>query len=420
MKGMKACVKDNPKLHQHAREIKNLVRRLPYYINNLGRIGKSIFCNPEAEISYVMEEIDRECFFGYYGSSPWSPGEERVLYLSAPILKGHPTISNKAKIICFDLRHGKRFVVGHTRAWNWQQGCMLRWLEDQRGPTIIYNDHRENNYSSVIVNIETGEECVIPFPYYTFNEKRDEALSLNFQRLHHFRLGYGYDPGRIRLLPPSQDGIFRLDMKTGDYELILSLNEVAHDIEKSCDKHWVNHLEYNKSATRVIFLHRYVKEAKRHTRMFTMNPDGSDLFCLCDSGYVSHYAWMNEKEILAWAEVSGERNYFVFTDKSQKVRVLGENLPLQDGHPSFSPDGRWLLTDTYPDRGGWKNLILYDIKNQKGINLTELYTPIRYNGTFRCDLHPRWDRKGNNVCFDSVHEGTRRMYVLDIGSITER
>ena len=29
-----------------------------------------------------------------------------------------------------------------------------------------------------------------------------------------------------------------------------------------------------------------------------------------------------------------------------------------------------------------------------------------------CDLHPRWDAKGNMVSFDSIHEGTRQIYIV--------
>ena len=42
------------------------------------------------------------------------------------------------------------------------------------------------------------------------------------------------------------------------------------------------------------------------------------------------------------------------------------------------------------------------------------------DGTLRCDLHPRWNRDGRQVCIDSIHEGNRHMYVLDVPRIVER
>ena len=38
-------------------------------------------------------------------------------------------------------------------------------------------------------------------------------------------------------------------------------------------------------------------------------------------------------------------------------------------------------------------------------------------GPVRCDLHPRWSPDGRRVCFDSVHGGTRQMYVMDVSEV---
>ena len=32
----------------------------------------------------------------------------------------------------------------------------------------------------------------------------------------------------------------------------------------------------------------------------------------------------------------------------------------------------------------------------------------------RCDLHPRWNRKGNAITFDSTHEGFRGIYRVEL------
>ena len=34
-----------------------------------------------------------------------------------------------------------------------------------------------------------------------------------------------------------------------------------------------------------------------------------------------------------------------------------------------------------------------------------------------CDLHPRWSRNGQQAVFDSIHEGTRQIYVAYVGEL---
>ena len=36
-----------------------------------------------------------------------------------------------------------------------------------------------------------------------------------------------------------------------------------------------------------------------------------------------------------------------------------------------------------------------------------------------CDLHPRWRIDGKQVTFDSLHEGSRQIYVVDTAGVVE-
>jgi Tol biopolymer transport system component len=76
-----------------------------------------------------------------------------------------------------------------------------------------------------------------------------------------------------------------------------------------------------------------------------------------------------------------------------------------------------ILTDTYPDSEGFKTLILWNVQSRQRIDIGRFYGPMRPMSIFVCDLHPRWSRDGQQVCIDSIHEGSRQMYVLDVSGI---
>ncbi len=158
------------------------------------------------------------------------------------------------------------------------------------------------------------------------------------------------------------------------------------------------------------------------TRLYTAKPDGTDLRLHADAGMVSHFDWRDDRTILAWARVAREGGhldrYFLFEVESGTTEVVGEGTLTQDGHSSYSPDRRWILTDTYPDAERFHTLILYEVSSGRRIDLGRFFEPPESTGPWRCDLHPRWNRDGTKVCFDSPHQGgIRQMYEIDVGGI---
>ena len=119
--------------------------------------------------------------------------------------------------------------------------------------------------------------------------------------------------------------------------------------------------------------------------------------------------------ITLYRENIGTR-YYLFRDLSDVRTKIGDCMLHEDGHPSYSPDKSLILTDTYPDKYGEQRLLLYAL-DQRPIELSRFFSPIRYRGEMRCDLHPRWDRTGQNVCVDSAHCGNRTLYVINLNEL---
>ncbi len=367
-------------------------------------------------------------FFGYYDMLQWDESGRYILGLETTFMDRSPTPQDPAIVGLIDLEDNYRWEpLAETYAWNWQQGSRLQWLATAPDREIVFNDLTDDGFVTVILDIHTGKRRTLPRPVNILTHNGTQALTLNFARVHHYRPGYGYpgaDDPSVEEPAPTEDGVFWMDMQTGESRLIISfeqLLEIAPRSDWQGAHHWVNHLEISTDDRRCSLLHRWTRpEGGLPTRLLTANLDGSEIYLLNDQDMISHYDWRDDSHLLAYSAHparQGPRDFYVYTDQSDEVKPLGEMMPDQDGHCSYSPDRRWVLNDTYPDEQGRRTLMLYDILNDRRIDVGKFYSPAVKPNELRCDLHPRWNRTGTQICFDSVHDGSRQIYLMDVEPI---
>jgi len=366
-------------------------------------------------------------FFGYYDKSPWDATGRYMLALRVAFMERPPTPEDIAVVGMVDLDDGCPWQpLAETVAWYWQQGTMLQWLPSAPDREVIFTTRPPEGPGSPVLAVVTGESRHLPRPIYALAPNGQYAVTLNFSRVHRTRPGYGYvgvPDAWVEELAPAEDGIYYLDLNSGASRLIVSLaqiTEIEHVAEMDGAVHWFNHLQFNPAGTRFIFLHRWrsPEGRRRVTRLFTANHDGSEIAYLGREGMVSHFDWRDDDHILAWSRYGGEDHYHLYEDRSDWVEVIGADVLDCDGHCSYSPDRRWILTDTYPDRERWeRTLILYHPSTNMRVNIGRFYSLLRIGGEIRCDLHPRWNRDGRQVCIDSIHEGERQMYGVDVSEV---
>lgn len=378
----------------------------------------------EGDINKTSPNDDMEYFFGYYDKSPWDISDRYMLCLRAKDTHKSAAPREQADIILFDTMKDNSYkVLGHTNSWNIQQGCMLQWLGPDFSEKIIYNDFRNGKYCSVILNIKTKEEKIIEMPVYSVSQNGKFALTLNFSRLHRLRKGYGYS--NISELTaknkcPDAPCIWHIDLENNKVKPLMSYMDFANferRFEMEDAEHKVNHIMLNPSGERFMVLHRWFKGARKYTRLVTVNIDGSELYNLSDDDMVSHCYWKNDEEIFAYTRKKDSGNgYYLMRDKTQDHQRYWPNVDF-DGHPSFSPSGDLIVTDCYPDRARISSVICTKVNDIAGVNfrtLARVFAPFKYDNDLRCDLHPRWNRAGDKICFDSVFEGRRGMYIVKV------
>lgn len=392
-------------------------QRLAYLISPK---GDQFQLHPGCQMRTVAgEELTKVAnFFGYFDKTPWSLTDR---YYLNNFLQDHDTLG----LAIHDLQCGSYKVVATTKAWNFQQGAMAGWLGENQ---IFFNDVVGDRLVGKILSLRFPETTrVISLPFQSVNQVGSEALTLNYKRLDRIRPEYGYKAPVENFSPwqsDAEDGIWRLNLLTNESRLIISLEALKHlrpKPEMANAQHKVNHLLYNPSGQRFAFMHRWLGPKGKFSRLYTADSrDGTDLYCLADERLVSHYTWLDDDHLLAWARKDpwGDR-YYLFKDRSREIKIIGADIldRYGDGHPNFSPCRRWLITDTYPDKSRMRHLLLFNLATQQLIVVGKFFAPWIYDGPQRCDLHPRWNHRGDQISIDSVHDGLRRSYIIDVSKL---
>ena len=368
-----------------------------------------------------------------------------------------------AEVGYFDLHEEDRFYsIGETSAWNWQMGSQLQWLQGKSERQLIYNSRAVTadanspypDFCSTVFNLETQTSRQLPLPVYVVSADSEWALCVDYSRFQvtHPTIGYAATAEEPVLAnAPASDGIYRMDIESGEAHKILSLQDLKNfQPLQSMDKaiHWVTHLEINPASTRFLFIHRWTERVEDETcflhRLFSANPDGTGLKLLeCtdhplpqlaagfDSNAVgtfdyekseyqiSHPAWKNNHQIIVWGPHKGAIHYHLYDELTGEVTVIGADCLTENGHMTYSTNDKWILSDTYPDSvSNERLLILYDVENNRRYDIGSFYTDPNLGKPNRCDLHPRWHPDASQVCIDSVHEQIRQMYLIDVSQLT--
>ncbi len=382
----------------------------------------------------VITQGPKHHWFGYYDKLQFDPTDRYVLGMQVDFEHRSPTADDVIQIGMVDLHDDDRWIeLGESRAWNWQQGCMLQWLPGS-DRHVLWNDREGDRFCLHILDTHSGEKRTIPHPVYAVSPDGKSAVSADFRRIQDVRPGYGYaglpDP-HAEDLAPAESGIHFIDLESGDAELIISLQQVARmgpiPDEQFGIKHYFNHLLFSPDGSRFIALHRWrYPQGNRLTRMITANPDGSDIRIVIPNGYASHFIWRDPKHILSqsrhWLDESRWGN-FLFEDKvgGGEVQHIGKGVLNSTGHISYLPGNEWILNDTYPktDRR-IQTPHLYHVPTGQRFDLGEFHLPPAYTGEWRVDTHPRFSRDGTLVCIDTPHEDQgRQLHLIDISGILE-
>lgn len=379
-------------------------------------------------------------FFGYIGQCqtiPWNASNRYILGLEIDRIDQMPEPEDAATIFLVDTQNDNEIIkVEKTHAWNPQQGTMFYWNPQAPETQFFFNDRdvKTGKVFTAIYDIEKKER-VREFrfedtPIGNGGVAADGSawLGINYGRLARLRLVTGY-PEALDWskdeIAPDNDGIFIVDIKTGEKRLLVSYRQLETELKKlkpNLDHTglFINHTLWNRDSDRVYFFVRggWSKTMKnkgpRVNTSCSINADGTGL-TLHEQFIGGHPEWAEGNLVIGIEkDEDGDKQILYNVDSKELVGQLGtpEMFPKPEGDISLSPNGDWFVNGY-----GKSNKNYYAVyRRSDGVFArSEGIDKGEYSGNIRIDPAPRWNRTNNAILVPGIADNqTRQMFVISV------
>jgi len=251
-------------------------------------------------------------------------------------------------------------------------------------------------------------------------------FALNYGRLGRLRLVTGY-PEALDWskdeLTPDNDGIFVVDINTGNKRLLVSYQQLS-DLLKKEGKNtshtglFINHTLWNRRGDHVYFFVRanWEKKLDKNGNLKRLNvacsikSDGTSL--TTHNQFIGGHPEWAEGNLLIGRENKDQVLYNVDTKKIVGKIGTPEIFPNPEGDISLSPDANWFVNGYKKENKNYYSVYRMSdgaYVRSEGINKGE------FSGNIRIDPAPRWNRTNNSILVPGIApNGTRQMFVINI------
>jgi Tol biopolymer transport system component len=320
--------------------------------------------------------------------------------------------SKTGEICVMDADGGNLKTVAHSRVMSPNDGAMAQWAVD--GSRIYFKDRDGDRRLIGWVNPDTGE---------TGSHVGDLRMicptgHANTHFTHHG--DYAHDDV-VKM--KDTHGMFIQGLDTGASRQLVTLADcVAIHPRRDEITQWhlfIKHTKWSPDGSRIMFVFtneihfdKLYGELPRVKDMYVVNADGSGLKRVGEFG--NHPLWHpNGHEILTNTPFEGtDGNKLVLTDVDTGAERLATTCIKGIGHPSFSPNGKYIVVDVVNNQTKAARLELVDVEANTTETLIEtMVTDHTHDGTH---MHPVWRQDGSQILYDSDASGTAQLCVLDM------
>lgn len=383
---------------------------------------------------HIFHDSRFSVFFGYNDKTPFSGDSTKLL--ANLVEASDQDLQSEGKDmkigfynISLDNEKSNNFnLIDTTTTWSWQQGCMLQWNPKNPTDEIVYNKMVNGKFGAVVFSLKEKKIIkLLNHPIYSLSPSGKHAGTLNFSRLGRLRPGYGYrmlNDHNKNANAPLDDGLFLIELETGEANLIISLYELAKDADKLNYENYINHISFSPDGGSLVFFHIWMdSNNKKNIRFIHYNLNTKEKIVLEDEMIVSHFCWRNEHSIMVTCKKIKETRWrYLLYEINDEVKSSDLGIPLQtDGHPMQSPMNPLLyVSDSRLDKRRSDKIFLFSEDGKKVFEVAKFFFPFGYDGPVRCDLHPRWDRRNKFICADIVYKNRRSMAIVELDEIFQK
>ena len=301
-------------------------------------------------------DIQRDYFFGYYHSSPWSYDDNFIAINSV--------INSKVlQINIIDLSTSKLKVIDETTLWNFQQGAMLGWFPGEH--KVYYNKLIDGTYKTVLYDISNDRKDFFDLPIQIVHPSGKYYLSINYRSLFKINKDYGYAED-CKFFSNQGVGIWKCFFdKSKKPELIISKSDMLKTplpLDRENYNFEYNHCLFSDNGDYFLFINRYKDGGNKCSKLILASTEHREFnLQVINKDFVSHMCWLDNENLFYFGDAKDDSiGYYINNIKSSKSRkVMPENF--NDGHPSASKNNDWVVLDSYPDSRCDSHLYLYNI-----------------------------------------------------------
>ena len=376
-------------------------------------------------------------FFGYIGhvqNIPWNKSGQYIIALQTDFHDRMPGPNDPANVVLIDTNNDYRIkVVDRCRGWNPQQGTMFYWNPAKPETQFFFNDRdlKTGKVFCVLYDIEQAKRI----REYRFNDtpignggvaqNGGWFLGLNYARMARLRPVTGYKNAwdwTKGIAHPKDDGLFKVDIDSGEKTLLISFHQMANELEKlghdiKTSQLFINHSLSNREGNRIFFFARAGwsgQKGKRINHPFIADANGDNLRPnrLHIGG---HPEWDYGHRMIGRLK---NRQVLYDTDQQLVVGTLGspDIFPDPEGDIALSPNGK-LFVNGHKDRKKKANFYTIYRREDGAYTRTRAFNIGHWqSGDLRQDPSPCWNRTNDQILVPGLSKDgkTRQLFILKL------